>query len=257
MTFQKLFFDQLPVEVYSDNVTLGRAAAERARLFLQETISTQGHANMIVATGNSQLTFYAALRELRGIDWSRVDLFHMDEYVGINADHPASFRHYLHKEIVDVVHPAAFHGIKGDTLDALQECERYTELLRSHPADICCLGIGENGHLAFNDPMEARFDDPAWVKIVKLELASRQQQVGEGYFAGLEMVPEYAITLTIPTLLSAQHILAIVPEKRKAKAVRAALTGPISPQCPASILRIIPKASLFLDTESYSQEKLR
>jgi glucosamine-6-phosphate deaminase len=177
----------------------------------------------------------------------------MDEYVGMPAGHPASFRRYLHEKIVDVVHPAAFYGVEGDAADPEQECRRYDALLRAYPMDLCCLGIGENGHLAFNDPPYAQFDDPVWAKVVKLDLASRWQQVGEGYFASLAEVPTLAITVTIPALLAARQVLAIVPEKRKASAVQATLSGPISTQCPASILRTVSHARLYLDVDSYSQ----
>lgn len=246
-------FDQLPVEVYADNDALGRAAAKAAAETLGAAISRQGHANLIVATGNSQLSFYAALRARRDIDWQKVAMFHMDEYVGIAPDHPASFRRYLHERIVDFVSPAAFYGVAGDAPDLEQECRRYAALLRTHPADLCCLGIGENGHLAFNDPPYALFDDPVWVKIVQLSEASRRQQVGEGYFPSVADVPTHAITLTVPALLAARQMLAIVPEKRKAAAVQAALSGPITEACPASILRTVGHARLLLDADSFSQ----
>lgn len=246
-------FDLLPVEVYPDEYSLGQAAAEAAARALRAAVSRRGQANVIVATGNSQLSFYAALRERRDIDWAKVSVFHMDEYVGMPADHPASFRRYLREKIVDPVHPAAFYGVEGDAADPEQECRRYDALLRAHPADLCCLGIGENGHLAFNDPPYAQFDDPVWAKVVKLDAASRRQQVGEGHFAALADVPTLAITVTIPALLAAGQVLAIVPEKRKAPAVQATLSGPISTQCPASILRQVSHARLYLDVDSYSQ----
>jgi glucosamine-6-phosphate deaminase len=246
-------FDQLPVAVYPDNHSLGQAAAEAAAETLRAAISRQGYANLIVATGNSQLSFYAALHEWQDVDWQRVTMFHMDEYVGMAPDHPASFRRYLHERIVDLVRPAAFHSIAGDAPDPEQECQRYAALLHAHPADLCCLGIGENGHLAFNDPPEARFADPVWVKIVALSEASRRQQVGEGYFASLADVSTHAITLTIPALLAARQVLAIVPEQRKAPAVQAALSGPITEECPASILRTVGHARLLLDAGSFSQ----
>ncbi len=249
---RKLQFDQLPVEVHPTNAALGCAAAEAAATILRAAIVERGRANLIVATGNSQLSFYEALRELGGIDWQKITIFHMDEYVGMSPDHPASFRRYLQEKIVSFVHPAAFHGVMGDAPDAQQECERYAGLLRAHPADLCCLGIGENGHLAFNDPPFAQFDDPVWAKIVKLDEASRRQQVGEGHFAALDAVPTHAITLTIPALLAARKVLVIVPEQRKAPAVRAALTGPITTACPASILRTAAHARLYLDAESAS-----
>ncbi len=249
---QVAMFDRLEVEVYPDNAALGQAAAERAMALLREALAERGQANVILATGNSQLTFYAALREGPDLDWGRVRLFHMDEYRGIRADHPASFRRYLHEKIVDVVRPAAFFGVEGDAPNAEQECRRYEALLRANPADLCCLGIGENGHLAFNDPPFADFADPAWVRVVRLDEASRRQQVGEGHFATLADVPTQAITLTIPALLAARQVLAIVPEKRKALAVKTALLGPVSAACPASILRTAAHARLYLDAESFS-----
>ena len=246
-------YEQLPVEVHPDNASLGQAAAEAAAEILKTAIAERGQANLIVATGNSQLSFYTALRNRRDVDWQKITLFHMDEYIGMKEDHPASFRRYLQYNIVSYVHPRAFYGVIGDAADPLQECDRYASLLHAHPADLCCLGIGENGHLAFNDPPFAQFDDPVWAKIVKLDEASRRQQVGEGYFASLAEVPTHAITLTIPALLAARQVLAIVPEKRKAPAVLAALTGPITTQCPASILRTASHARLYLDVESASQ----
>lgn len=251
-SFQKAQFDNLPVEIYPDRSALGRAAAERAATIIRAAVAEQGWANLIVATGTSQLAFYDALRQLAGIDWQAVRLFHMDEYVGLSPEHPGSLRRYLHDHLVDAVRPAAFYGVAGDAPNPQRECERYAELLRMYPVDLCCLGFGENGHLAFNDPTVARFDDPYRVKVVELEATSRQQQVGEGFFSELADVPQFAITLTIPALLAAKHILAIVPEKRKAPAVRAALTGPITHYCPASILRTTSQARLYLDVDAYS-----
>jgi glucosamine-6-phosphate deaminase len=249
---RQIQFDQLPVEIHASNAALGQAAGEAAAKILRAAIAERGHANLIVATGNSQLTFFEALRELGGVDWQKVTIFHMDEYVGMAPDHPASFRRYLQEKIASFVHPGAFHGVMGDAPDAQKECERYAKLLHAYPADLCCLGIGENGHLAFNDPPFALFDDPVWAKVVKLDEASRRQQVGEGHFPALAAVPTHAITLTIPALLAARQVLAIVPEQRKAVAVRAAMTGPITTVCPASILRTAAHARLFLDAESAS-----
>jgi glucosamine-6-phosphate deaminase len=176
----------------------------------------------------------------------------MDEYAGMTDRHPASFRRFLHEKIIDAVHPAAFHGVIGDAPDLQAECARYASLLWANPTDLCCLGIGENGHLAFNDPPYADFDDPAWVKPVRLDEKSRYQQVGEGHFAGLADVPTHALTLTIPALRAASSMLCIVPEARKAPAVRAALTGPLTETCPASILRQTPHCTLYLDPQSAS-----
>jgi glucosamine-6-phosphate deaminase len=176
----------------------------------------------------------------------------MDEYLGISPNHPAAFRRYLRERIVERVHPGAFHFIDGDAVDSEAECARYAALLRAHPLDLCCLGIGENGHLAFNDPPVADFDDPLDVKVVELDAACRRQQVGEGHFEQVDAVPAQAITVTIPALLRAGRVLAIVPEARKRAPVHAALTGPVSAACPASILRTRGNVTLHLDQGSGS-----
>jgi glucosamine-6-phosphate deaminase len=249
---QALKFDRLEVIVCPDSAALGGAAAEQAAGQLRAVLAERAQANLIVATGNSQLTFYAALRRQPGLDWAHIQIFHMDEYVGMRADHPASFRRYLREQIVDHVRPGAFYGVEADAPDPEAECRRYAALLRANPADLCCLGIGENGHIAFNDPPFADFHDPLWVKIVRLDEASRRQQVGEGHFDALDEVPTHAITLTVPALLAARQLICIVPEQRKAAAVRAALLGPVTADCPASILRMTPHARLYLDAESFS-----
>ena len=202
------------------------------------------------ASGNSQLAFLAVLLEPGTVDWTRVVGFHMDEYVGIPATHPASFARYMREHIVRRAPVREFHCIDGAASDPTGECERYAALLRAHPLDLCCLGIGENGHLAFNDPPVADFDDPLDVKIVRLDDACKAQQVGEGHFPDPASVPPTAITVTIPALLRARAVLAIVPEARKAEPVRAAFTGPVSPTCPASILQRTPHATVYLDPAS-------
>jgi glucosamine-6-phosphate deaminase len=245
-------FDKLPVEIYRDFDAAGYAAAATAAEILRIAVKVRGSANLILATGNSMLSFLNSLRKANDIEWSKVRVFHMDEYVGMKADHPASFRRFLQEKIIDHVHPSEFFGINGDASDIEQECKRYSDLLNRYPSDLCCLGFGENGHLAFNDPPFANFNDPLWVKIVSLNVRSRLQQVGEGHFASLKDVPLRAITLTIPALLAARKVLGIVPEKRKAEAVKIALNGPISEDCPGSILRITEHARLFLDRDSAS-----
>jgi len=174
----------------------------------------------------------------------------MDEYLGIDAGHKASFRRYMRERVEQRVKPRQFHYLEGDALLPLDECERYTRLLEAQPIDLCCLGIGENGHIAFNDPPVANFADSHRVKLVKLDLACREQQVNEGHFPNLDAVPQYAFTLTIPMLCTAKRMLCVAPEKRKAKAVKAALRGPIQTACPASFLRKQPQATLFLDADS-------
>jgi glucosamine-6-phosphate deaminase len=173
----------------------------------------------------------------------------MDEYVGIGPDHPAGFQHWIRERITEATHPKEAYYVEG-LGDPSAECERYADLLRRHPLDLCCLGIGENGHLAFNDPPVANFSDPLDVKVVELDAACRAQQVHEGHFPGLEAVPSHAITVTIPALLRAGRVLAIVPEGRKAQPVRDALTGPVSPGCPASALRTVPHATIHLEPAS-------
>jgi len=248
-TFQA---DELAVRVYRAQSDLAQDAAAIAQQHLQETLARQGTAAVILATGNSQLQFLDALVALGGVDWPRVTLFHMDEYLGIDANHRASFRRYLRERVETRVRPGRFHYLEGDAMLPLKECERYAKLLSAQRIDLCCLGIGENGHLAFNDPPVADFDDPHPVKLVKLDEACRQQQVGEGHFPSLEAVPQYAFTLTIPTLCSTRRMLCIVPERRKAQAVKDALRGPISPACPASFLRRQNHCTLFLDGDSAS-----
>ena len=242
--------EDLPIAVYESNAAMGQAAAHAAREIIQQAIGERGHANIIVATGNSQLTFLHALRDLGGIEWSKVTVFHMDEYLGIDPQHPASFPLFLHQHIIDAVQPAAFYPVPNQPDDVDEACRAYEELLRQHPADLVAMGWGENGHIAFNDPPYADFDDPVWVKVVALDIVSRKQQVGEGHFSALDEVPTHSITLTIPALLAPRRILCIVPEARKANAVHACLTEPISADRPGSILRTLDSARLYLDRES-------
>ena len=242
--------DDLPVSIYQTNQEMGMAAAEDAAAVIKKAIQDNGHANIIIATGNSQLTFLGALSGRDDLDWPRINIFHMDEYVGIPADHPASFPLFLRRHIIDKVKPGNFYPIVGQTKDPQETCRRYEQKLRENPADLCALGIGENGHLAFNDPPLARFDEPKWVHVVRLTDSCKRQQVGEGHFKSIEDVPNEAISLSIPALLAAKHVLAIVPEPRKACIVAQALTGPISPLCPASILRRTAHARLYLDADS-------
>jgi glucosamine-6-phosphate deaminase len=177
----------------------------------------------------------------------------MDEYAGISATHPASFRRYIRERLDDVVHLGAVHYIDGSVPDPWAECDRYAALLQSHPLDLVCMGIGENGHLAFNDPPVANFSDRRDLKVVELDLACRRQQVGEGHFATVADVPTHAITVTIPALLRAGRVLVVCPDERKADAVQAALEGPVATACPASILRQQAHAVLYLDPRSSSR----
>ncbi len=244
-------YGRLRVGIFEHSEQLGiRAAADLAGI-VAEAISQRGLASLILATGNSQLPFMAALRPRTDIDWSRVIVFHMDEYLGMPETHPASFRRYIREQLTDIVHPREFFGIAGDSADIPAELERYTELLKQYPADACVMGIGENGHLAFNDP-PADFGTTQTIRVVELADACRRQQVGEGHFATIADVPRQALSLTVPALLSPRHVLVVVPEQRKAPAVKAALEGPVTPDCPASILQRQPHAKLYLDRESSS-----
>jgi len=243
--------DLLPVSIYQTNEAMGQAAAKEAAQIIQQAIDEKGTASIIIATGNSQLTFLEGLRESAGIDWSKVTICHMDEYVGLEPGHSASFPGFLQRQLLaHIPAPAAFYPVKAGEGDLESDCADYARLLHAHPADLCAMGIGENGHIAFNDPPFAEFNDPVWVKVVRLDEVSRQQQVGEGHFGSLDEVPTHAITLTIPALLAARQVLCIVPEARKANAVYDTLHGPISEACPASIMRQKRHVHLYLDAEA-------
>ena len=245
-----LKLDELPVRVYAAQHDLAVDAAHMVQQFLVECIAAHGSANAILATGNSQIQFLDELIKLGGVDWSKLTLFHMDEYLGLEANHKASFRRYMRERVESRVKPKAFHYIEGDADQPLSECTRYADLLQAEEIDLCCLGIGENGHLAFNDPHVAEFDDPWSVKIVSLDLKCRQQQVDEGHFSSVDDMPRYAYTLTIPTLCAVRKIICIAPEKRKAQAVHNALREAVSTNCPASYLRTQKQAVLLLDSDS-------
>ena len=246
---ETMYYDRLAVQAYESNQALGAAAAADLAEILRAEVNARMAAAIIVATGNSQLSFMEALAATADIPWERITVFHMDEYLGMKESHPASFRRYLHEKLVDVVHPHAFYGLVGDAADVPAEMKRYATALKEHQPVACVMGIGENGHLAFNDP-PASFDTPEAIHVVALAQTARQQQVGEGHFAALAEVPTHAVTLTIPALLAPAYLLVVVPEARKAAAVKAALEGPVTPDCPASILRTCAHAKLYLDPES-------
>lgn len=244
--------DQLRVHVFASNDDMSLAVATHVHQYLTETLARQGSAAVILATGNSQIRFLKRLVDAGGLDWSRITLFHMDEYLGVPADHPACFRRYMKERVESLVKPKAFHYIGGDAELPLDECARYTALLKAQPLDLVCLGVGENGHLAFNDPPVARFDDPHWVKLVRLDDECKMQQVREGHFPSLQAVPPYAFTLTIPALCAPRKMVCVAPETRKAKPIKAALQGPVSTACPASFLRRQAHCDLLLDVDSAS-----
>lgn len=249
---QQFKADDLDVRVYGTLDDLATDAALEVNTLLRDAIQKNGSAAVILATGNSQIEFLKKLVALKVVDWTTVSLFHMDEYLGISAEHKASFRKYLRERVETLVRPKVFHYIDGESDLPLDECERYSNLLQAQPVDLCCLGIGENGHLAFNDPPVARFEEKRAIKIVKLDHACKMQQVREGHFPNLEAVPPYALTLTIPALCSARRMICIAPERRKAEAVKNALKGPVSTACPASFLRRQKHCTLLLDRDSAS-----
>jgi glucosamine-6-phosphate deaminase len=244
--------DQMEVGIYDSNAQAGAAAARDLGRILREEIAERGEAAIIVATGNSQLTFMEALRAEPGIAWDRISIFHMDEYLGMPEEHPASFRRFIREKLAGPVQARRFYGIRGDAGEVEAEIGRYTRLLEEHRPVACVLGIGENGHLAFNDPPADFAAARAMIPVTLVESA-RRQQVGEGHFPTLGDVPTQALTLTIPALLAPPHVLGVVPEARKAAAVQRALEGPLTPDCPASVLRTRSNVKLYLDRDSASR----
>jgi len=245
--------DLMTVEIYESDVALGRAAAEYAAGKVQEAIRERGQANLILATGASQFAFLETFKNISSVDWSKIRVFHLDEYKDISDQHPASFRKYLRERILDEVKPAEVNYLAGDAQDIEAETMRYENLLKTHPIDLACIGIGENGHIAFNDPAVADFNDPRLVKVVELNDACRRQQLGERWFPTLEDLPREALSLTIPAIMSSKVISCVVPDKRKAAAVYNALYGSVSTACPASILRKHSAVTLFLDLLSAAE----
>jgi glucosamine-6-phosphate deaminase len=239
------------VSIYPNKVALGEGAATVVAGLLSGVLKAEGKAAIILATGASQYQFLAALRGHKEVDWRRVTAFHLDEYLGMPATHPASFRRYLRERIFDALPFGAVHLLEGDAPDSGAECRRYASLLAAESITVACIGIGENGHLAFNDP-PADFETPEAVRVVVLDEACRRQQVGEGHFASVDDVPGRALSLSIPAILAARAISCVVPDRRKAAAVHCALEGPVSPDCPASALRLHRAAHLFLDPDSAS-----
>ena len=241
--------DNLTVKIFPDKNELGRAAAESVAERLNQAIAEKGSANLILATGASQFEFLEHLQEHK-IDWNKITVFHLDEYKDLPVTHPASFRKYLKERILDNVQPNKVHYLEGDAGDIEAEVTRYEELLKNHQVDVACIGIGENGHIAFNDPPVADFNDPKLVKVVKLDEACRKQQLGEGWFPTFDDVPTHALSLTIPAIMRSKHISCVVPDERKATAVYNTVNMEISTVCPATILRNHMNAILYLDKTS-------
>lgn len=243
----------LRVRVFESREVLGREAASAGAEFIRSAIRRQGKARLLFSAANSQLEMIAGLAKEPDIDWNAVEVFHVDEYLGLPISHPESFAGWTERNLVGVVKPGKAHYINGAAKDSEVECERYARLLSEDKIDVSFLGIGENGHIGFNDPHAADFADPKMVKLIALDERCREQQVREGHWPKLSDVPEVGFAVTCPALVNADHIVCCVPGTPKAQAVRDALEGPIAASCPASCLRTHPEATLYLDVQSAAQ----
>jgi len=242
--------DRLNVKVYRNRAALGAAAGADAANVLRALLANKRSVRMVFAAAPSQNETLQTLASAGGIEWSRVTAFHMDEYIGLSADAPQRFGRYLTDHIFNLVKPGKVHLIDSSR-PAEEECRRYAQLLQEASIDIVLLGIGENGHIAFNDPPVADFDDKAWIKPVELDDACRQQQVNDGCFATFADVPTHALTLTIPTLMSGRYLFCSVPGATKRQAVQKTINGPISTECPSTVLRRHPSCTLYADRDSH------
>jgi glucosamine-6-phosphate deaminase len=236
--------------VFEDKISLSKATAEQAATVMRGAIREHGRARIVVATGTSQIDFLDELTKAKDIDWSRVEMFHLDEYIGLPITHPASFRKYLLERLIRKTGITQYHLLDGDG-DPREVVRRVGEELKSAPIDIAFAGMGENGHLAFNDP-PADFETEEPYLIVNLDETCRRQQVGEGWFADISEVPRQAISMSVRQILKAREIISVVPDGRKAQAVKRCIEGPIGPMAPASILRNHPATTIYLDRESAS-----
>jgi glucosamine-6-phosphate deaminase len=245
--------DRLKIEIHQNTASAGKAAAQATARAIQELKQKNERLAVIFATGASQLATLNALIARADVPWKEIEGFHLDEYVGIRENHPASFRRYLRERLTQRVPIGKFYEIQGDASAPEMICNQYAQLLQAANPQLCLLGIGENGHLAFNDPAEANFEDPLDVKIVGLDTECRQQQVAEGWFSGLEQVPSQAITVTIPALMRVPQLVVSVPGPRKAAVMRRTVEEAISTACPATILRHHPDVTVYLDRDSAAE----
>lgn len=247
--------DMLTCRVFTDRKQMGKAAADYVVDRLVDILDSKDTARIVVGSAPSQDEFFEHLtseEQINRLDWSRIEVFHMDEYIGLYEDDPRNFRQYQRDHLLSRVTPRHFHAIHGEREDVVAECERLARLLGQAPIDLVCLGIGENGHLAFNDP-PASPDEPEWVKVVELDQVCRQQQVNDGCFERLDDVPTHAITLSLRVFKTAEILSGVVPASSKADAVKATLEGPVSEMCPASMMRRHPDATLFVDEDAASK----
>lgn len=242
--------DKLKVKVFETRQEMGTEAAAEMSIVLKDIIDKKGGANVIFAAAPSQNEFFNYLLQIEGIKWERINAFHLDEYIGLADDAPQGFGNFLRDKIFDRVNFRSVNYLNGNAENLQDEIKRYTDLLKNNPADILCIGIGENGHIAFNDPHVAFFDDPQIVKIVELDDRCKNQQVNDGCFSNIEEVPTHALTLTIPAIMSGKHIFCMVPGKTKADAVTNTIKGDIEEACPASILRTHECAVMYIDKDS-------
>lgn len=250
LEYKNMLIDKLNIQIYSTRQECGQAAANYTANVICELLEVKESLRMIFAAAPSQNELLSELIKIEKINWSKITAFHMDEYVGLNPDAPQAFGKFLKDRLFDKVPFEKVNYIKTEGNDVEKLCEDYSKLLIEKPIDIVCMGIGENGHIAFNDPPFADFNDPKLVKVVELDEVSRQQQVNDKCFVKLDDVPKKAVTLTIPALLSATCVIIVVPGKTKAKAIRNSFLGSISEDFPASVLRIHDNAKLFLDQDS-------
>ena len=244
--------EKLTVKVYETRRDMGIASANEMTTLLKNLLKEKDEVNIIFAAAPSQNEFLEALVNAKGIDWNRVNAFHMDEYIGLDKNAPQGFGNFLRDRIFSKVGFKSVYYIDGNANNPEEECGRYSNLLKQYPVDIVCMGIGENGHIAFNDPHVALFNDPKLVKVVELDNISREQQVNDGCFGRLSDVPTHALTLTIPALISAKYIFCIVPNKAKAAAVANTIKGNVDESCPASILKTHDNAILYIEKDSAS-----
>jgi glucosamine-6-phosphate deaminase len=240
------------IKVFKSRDSLGQAAAEQAAAAIRRAIAAQGQARIIAATGTSQAAFLNALTKANDIPWAKVEAFHLDEYIGLPITHPASFRKILLEQLMRKAGIVNYHLLDGDAPDPDEVVRRVGKQLASSPVDVAFLGIGENGHIAFNDPPADFATEDPYI-LVELDEVCRRQQVGEGWFADISQVPKQAISMSVRQILKTKELVAVVPETRKAQAVKACFEGPVSPMAPGSILRTHPNATIYLDRDSAAQ----
>jgi glucosamine-6-phosphate deaminase len=244
--------EKLKVRVYNDRRQLGAAAAEDVTARMMDILGRKDRVRMVFAAAPSQNELLDGLALAAGLDWSRVTAFQMDEYLGVPGKAAETHRSYLKEKLFSRVKPGEVHFIDGLS-PPREECERYADLVRGGGLDIVCLGIGNNGHIAFNEPHAADFKDPETVKAVELDKVSRRQQAHSGPFGKVEDVPRYALTLTVPALMSGAHLFCVVPGVSKREAIRHALQGPLTPECPATVLRTHPDCTLYLELDTHGK----